>query len=345
MAVSFAAAWRLHPTLGEILKTMQHVLRTIHTVAIALLVSAVPVAAQNYPSKPIRLIVPNAAGGSTDLVARTTANKLSDSLGQPVVIENRAGSGGIIGAELVARSAPDGYTLLMGTIGNLVISPHLYPNLAYDPLRDFAPVAQVASAAYFLVVHPAVPARSVNELVALAKARPGQLAYASAGSGTGSHLATELFLSVARIDVTHVPYKGGTPGLTDLISGQVQLMFNGIPSSLPHIKSGRIRPLALTAAKRTAAAPGVPTMAESGYAGAESTSWTGLLAPAGTPRAIVERLNADLRKALQAPEVRTRLAADGADPVGSSPEAFSAYIKVELAKWGKVVKASGAKAD
>ena len=301
--------------------------------------------AQNWPQKPIRLIVPNAPGGSTDLVARTTANKLAESLGQQVVIDNRAGSGGVIGTELVARSAPDGYTLLMGTIGNLAISPHLYPNLTYDPLRDFAPVAQIASAAYMLVVHPSVPARSVKELVALAKARPGHLAYASAGSGTGSHLAAELFRAVAGIDVTHVPYKGGTPGLTDVISGQVQLMFNGIPSSLSHIKSGRIRPLAVTTAKRAAVAPEVPTIGEAGYAGAESTSWTGLLAPAGTARAIVERLNAELRKAVQAPEVRARLAADGAEPVGSSPEAFAAYIKAELAKWGRVVKASGAKAD
>lgn len=298
-----------------------------------------------YPAKPIRLIVPNGAGGSTDLVARTIAHKFSETMGQQVIVDNRAGSGGIIGAALVARAAPDGYTLLMGTIGNLAISPHLYHKLPYDPIKDFAPVAQISSAAYMLLVNPALPAKSLREFVALARAKPGQLTYASAGSGTGSHMSTELFLAVAAIDLTHVPYKGGAPGLTDLIAGQVHLMFNGIPASLPHIKSGRITALAVTTAKRVSVAPDLPAIAEAGYPGAESTSWTGVLAPAGTPRVIVDWLNTELRKILQSPDVRNRLSSDGAETAGSSPEVFGAYIKAELGKWGKVVSATGAKAD
>jgi tripartite-type tricarboxylate transporter receptor subunit TctC len=295
-----------------------------------------------FPARPIRFIVPNAAGGSTDLVARTVAQKVGEGMGQQIVIDNRPGSGGIIGTELVAKAQPDGYTLLMGTIGNLAISPHLYRRLAYDPIRDFAPVTQLASAAYMLVVHPSVPAKSVAELVALAKSRPSQLNYASAGSGTGSHLSAELFRSVAGIAVVHVPYKGGTPAITDVIAGQVQMMLNGIPSSMPHLKAGRIRALAVTTAARSPAAPELPTMAEAGYPGAESTSWTGVLAPAGTPVRVVARLNSEFVRALRAPEASARLSADGAVPVGSSAAEFASYLRSELAKWGQVVKISGA---
>ncbi len=301
--------------------------------------------AQQYPGRPLRLIVPNGAGGSTDLVARTVANKLADALRQQVIVDNRGGSGGIIGTEIVAKAAPDGHTLLVGTIGNLAISPHLYRKLPYDPLRDFAPVTQLSAAAYMLLINPSLPARSVRDFVNYAKSRPGQTSYASAGNGTDSHLSTVLFLSVAGLDIAHVPYKGGAPGITDLIANQVQMMLNGIPSSLPHIASGRIRALAVSSPNRVAVAPDVPTFAEAGYAGAEATSWTGVLAPTGTPSAVVGRLNTELRAILQSQDIRTRLLADGAEPAGSTPAAFGEYIKTELAMWGGVVRTTGARAD
>ena len=298
-----------------------------------------------FPSRPIRFIVPNGAGGTTDLVARSVAPKLADMLGQQVVIDNRPGSGGILGTEIVARAAPDGHTLLMGTIGNIAISPALYRKLAYDSLRDFAPVTQLASAAYMVLLHPSVAAKSMKELAALAKAKPGTLNFASAGSGTGSHLAAELFKSIAGVDMVHVPYKGGSPAMTDVIAGQVQLMFNGIPSSMPHLRSGRLRALAVTTATRSAAAPELPTIAEAGFPGAESTSWTGILVPAGTPAPVIAKLNAAFVKALQFPDVTARLSIDGAAPVGNSSAEFSAYITSEIMKWGKVVRTSGATAQ
>jgi tripartite-type tricarboxylate transporter receptor subunit TctC len=298
-----------------------------------------------YPSKSIRMIIPNGAGGSTDLVARTLAHKLSESLGQSVVTDNRGGSGGVIGTEMVARAVPDGYTLLVGTIGNLAISPHLYEKLNYDAVKDFAPVAQFSAAAYMMLVNAALPVKSVKEFVALARAKPGQLHYASAGSGTGSHLATELFLSVAAVKVTHVPYKSGAAMNTSLLSDETQLAFNGITTSLAPLKTGKARALAVTTAKRVGVAQDVPTMAESGYPAAEATSWTGVLVPAGTPRAVIARLNSEVRRALDSPEVKAVLVNGGAEPVGSTPEQFAAYIKTELVKWGKVVKATGAKAE
>jgi tripartite-type tricarboxylate transporter receptor subunit TctC len=298
-----------------------------------------------YPTRPIRFIVPNGAGGTTDLVARAVAPKIADRLGQQVVIDNRPGSGGIVGTEIVAKAAPDGHTLLMGTIGNIAISPALYRKLGYDPLRDFAPVTQLASAAYMLLVHPALSAKSPKELVALAKAKPGTLNVGSAGSGTGSHLTGELFQSVAGVKFTHVPYKGSNPGLTDLIAGQLQLFFNGIPSSMPHYRSGRLRALAVTTPARVAPAPELPTMDEAGFPGAQSTSWTGILVPAGTPAHVVATLNTAFVQALQFPEVIARLTADGAVPVGNSAAAFDAYIKSELVKWARVVKTSGAVAQ
>lgn len=278
-------------------------------------------------------------------MARSVAAKLTDMLGEQVVIDNRPGSGGIVGTEIVARAAPDGHTLLMGTIGNIAISPALYRKLAYDPVRDFAPVTQLASAAYMVLIPPALAAKNMKELVALAKAKPGQLNYGSAGSGTGSHLATELFKTVAGVDIVHVPYKGGAPALTDVIAGQLQIMFNGIPSSLPHLKSGRVHALAVTTSVRSTAAPELPTIAEAGFPGAEATSWTGVLAPAGTPGPVIAKLNAAFVKALQSPDVTTRLSHDGAVPVGNSAAEFAAYIKTEIVKWGKVVKASGATAQ
>lgn len=298
-----------------------------------------------YPARPIRFIVPNGIGGSTDLVARTIAQKLGEGLGQQIVVDNRPGSGGIIGTEIVARAPADGYTLLMGTIGNLAISPGLYKKLGYDPVKDFAPVSQTAAAAYMLVVHPAVPVKSVKDLISLAKAKPGQLNYASAGSGTGSHLTAELFKSISGVDIVHIPYKGGTAGLTDVLAGQVQVMFNGIPSSMPPLRAGRIKALAVTTAARSPAAPEIPTVAEAGFPGAESTSWTGILVPAATPRPVVARLHGEIVKALKLPEVKDRLKLDGAEPVGSAPQEFAAYLKREIAKWAKVIRQSGARAD
>jgi tripartite-type tricarboxylate transporter receptor subunit TctC len=298
-----------------------------------------------YPVKPIRFIVPNGMGGSTDLVARSIAQKMSENLGQQLVVDNRPGSGGIIGTEMVARAAADGYTLLMGTIGNLAISPHLYRKIGYDPVRDFDPVTQLAASAYVLIVHPSVPARSVREFVELAKARPGGINYASAGSGTGSHLTMELFKSVAAIDVVHVPYKGGTPGLNDLVGGHVQAFFNGIPSSVPQARANRVRALAVTTPKRSPALPEVPTLSESGFAAAESTSWTALVVPAGTPHAVIARLHKEAVNALNSPETRQRLLNDGAEPVGSAPAEFALYLKREVVKWGDVVRRSGARAN
>jgi tripartite-type tricarboxylate transporter receptor subunit TctC len=293
----------------------------------------------------LRLIVPNGAGGSTVFVARTVGGRLADALGQQVVVDNRGGSGGIIGTEIVAKSAPDGHTLLVGTIGNLAISPHLYKALPYEPLRDFVPVTRLTAAAYLLLVNVTLPAKSIREFVQYTKSKPGQLSYASAGNGTGSHLTTVLFMSVAGIDFTHIPYKGASPALTDLIANQVQIMFNGITSSLPHVNSGRIRALGVSSANRVAAVPDLPTFAEAGFAAAESTSWTGILVPAKTPPAAVERLNSEIRKILQMPDVRARLLADGAEPATNTSAEFGIYIKSELEKWGTVVRKTGARAD
>ncbi len=301
--------------------------------------------AAEYPERPIRIVVPNGAGGSTDLVARVLAQQMSAALGQQIVVDNRGGAGGVIGTGMVARAAPDGYTLLTGTIGNLAISPHLYGKLGYDPVRDFAPVAQISAAAYMLLVSAALPAKTTGEFVALAQARPGGMSYASAGSGTGSHLATELFLSVAGIKIAHVPYKSGAAMITSVIADEVQMGFGGIPISLPQIRSGRVRALAVTTARRIAVAPDVPTFVDAGYPGAISTSWTGMLAPAGTPRAIVDKLNATLIEALRSPAVKSKLEEAGAETVGGSPAAFGSYIEAELEKWRNVVRATGVKAE
>jgi tripartite-type tricarboxylate transporter receptor subunit TctC len=246
---------------------------------------------------------------------------------------------------MAARALPDGYTLLTGTVGNLAISPHLYGRPGYDPIADFAPVAQISAAAYMLLVNTTLPAKTTREFVAMAQARPGSMSYASAGSGSGSHLATELFLSVTGIKIVHVPYKSGAATITALIAGEVQMGYGGIPISLPQIRSGRLRALAVTTASRVAVAPDVPTFVEAGYPGAVCTTWTGMLAPAGTPRAIVYKLNATLVEALQSPAVKSKLEDAGAEAVGGTPAAFGAYIKAELGKWGKVVRATGARAE
>lgn len=301
--------------------------------------------AAQYPSKPIHLIVPFPPGGTTDILARDVAQKLSETWHQQVIVENRPGAGGNIGADLVAKAAPDGYTLVMGTVGTHAINPSLYKKMPYDHVKDFAPVVLVAGVPNVLVVNPSLPVHSVQELIAYAKANPGKLNFASSGNGTSIHLSGELFKSMTGVEMTHVPYKGSAPALTDLIGGQVQLMFDNLPSSLGFIKAGKLRALAVTSAARSATLPDLPTIAESGLPGFEASSWFGVLAPAGTPRDIVQKVNQAVAAWLDTPDAKQRLLAQGAIPAGGSPEAFAKHIDAETAKWAKVVKASGAHID
>ncbi len=312
---------------------------------VLLALSAAAAAAQPYPSKPIRLVVPFPAGGTTDILAREVGQRLSLSLGQPVVIDNRPGAAGNIGSELVAKSAPDGYTLLMATVGTHAINPNLYARIPYDHVKDFAPVVLVAGVPNVLEVTPSLPVHSVADLINLAKEKPGQINFASSGSGTSIHLSGELFKTMAGVDMTHVPYKGSAPAITDLIGGQVQVMFDNLPSSLQQIKAGKLRAIAVTSAQRAPALPDVPTIAESGLPGFEATSWFGIVAPTGTPPTIIARINADVNQWLQSPEAKDKLLAQGAVAAGGSPEQFAAYIHAETEKWARVVKASGAKVD
>ena len=299
--------------------------------------------AQDYPNRTIRIIVPFTPGGATDVVTRIVAQKVSEQTGRQVVTDNRGGAGGIVGAEAVAKAPPDGYTLVMGTSGTHAINASLYPKLSYDPVKDFAPVTRTALLPSMILAHPSVPATNVRELIAIAKKNPGQLTYAS--SGSAQYLTGALFTSMAEIDMLHVPYKGGGQAMPAQLGGEVALSFSTVVSSLPHVKSGRLRGLAVTSAKRTPAAPEFPTVAESGLPGYEAVSWYGVLAPAGTPRDIVTRLNTEVVRALKLPEVRQLMLAQGAEPVSESPEQFAALIKSDIAKWGDVVRKSGAKAD
>ena len=300
--------------------------------------------AQAWPARPVRLIVPYPPGGPTDVLTRIVAVKLSEAMGQPVAIDNKAGASGMIGSAEVAKAAPDGYTLL-GNASIHVINPSLYPKAVFDAIADFTPVTQLANVPLLLVVNNALPVKTVNELVAYAKANPGKLNFASSGNAAAPHLAGESFKLATGIQMQHVPYKGSAPALTDLIGGQVQLMFDSMPSAMPHVKAGKLRPIAVTTAKRSAAMPDLPAIAEAGVPGYDISTWYGLWAPKNTPREIVERLAAETAKILKLPEVRDRYAALGADPVGSTPTEFAAYCNSELAKWAKVVKESGAKAD
>jgi len=306
---------------------------------------ATAASAQTYPTKPIRLVVPFPPGGATDILARDVAQKLTEAWGQQVIVDNRPGAGGNIGSELVAKSAPDGYTLEMGTVGTHAINASLYAKMPYDHVKDFVPVILVAGVPNVLVVNPAVPANSVAELIAYAKANPGKLNFASSGNGTSIHLSGELFKFMAGVQMTHVPYKGSAPALQDLIGGQVQLMFDNLPPSLPQIKAGKLRALAVTSLARAPALPDVPTMAEAGLPGYEASSWFGVLAPAGTPPAIVTKLNAEIAKWLATPEAKEKLSKQGANAAGGTPEDFAKHIAAETAKWAKVVKDSGAKID
>jgi tripartite-type tricarboxylate transporter receptor subunit TctC len=301
--------------------------------------------AQGYPSQPIKMVVPFTAGGTTDILARTVGQKLSESLRQPVIVENRPGAGGNIGADVVAKAKPDGYTILMGTIGTQAINASLYSKMPYDAARDFAPITLVAIVPNVLIVHPSVPAKNVAELIALAKAKPGTLNFASSSTGGSPHLSGEMFKQMTGVDIVHVPYKGSAPAITDLLGGQVNLMFDNLPSGLPHVKAGKLRALGVTSARRSPAVPDIPTIAESGVPGYEVDSWFGILAPAGTPPEIVNKLNAEIVRILKLPDVNERLAEQGAQPVGDTPQQFAEHIRRETAKWAKVVKASGAKAD
>ena len=312
---------------------------------LAVLALALPAAAQQYPTKPIRLVVPFAPGGSSEIISRVVAQKLSEALGHQVVVENRPGGAGNIAMEQVARSEPDGYTLILGHIGTLAVNPAMFPKLPYDPNRDFAPISLMAAVPNVIVVNPSVPAKTLQEFAALAKKRPGTINYGSAGTGSSGHLAMEYFKQFAQIDLVHVPYKGTGPMLADLLGGQTEATFTGVPPLLPHIKQGKLRALAVGSAKRTDALPDVPTVAESGYAGFETSQWYGLLAPAKTPKAVVDKLSAEVAKALRQPDVVQRLAADSATPIGSTPEEFAAYIRKEQERWGRVVKTANIKAE
>ncbi len=304
---------------------------------------AVPAQAQEYPVKPIRLIVPFAAGGPMDIMSRAVADKLTSAWGQQVVVDNRGGAGGSIGTEIAARAAPDGYSLLTGHIGTHAVNVSLYRKLGYDPVKDFAPITLMATLPLGLFVHQSVPARSVRELIAYAKARPGQLNFASAGSGGPTHMAGEMLKAMAGIDIVHVPYKGNAAALNDLIAGQAQMMFSNLLTAMPHVRSGRLRAIAISSAQRSPQAPDLPTVAESGVPGYDILPWYGVLAPAGTPRAIVIKLNREIRAILEAPEMKLRFMAQGIDLVTSTPEDFGKLIRAEIPKWRKVVKDSGAK--
>jgi tripartite-type tricarboxylate transporter receptor subunit TctC len=301
--------------------------------------------AQAYPNKPIRMIVPFPPGGTADILGRAIGQKLAENVGQQVIVENRAGANGNIGAQIVAKSPPDGYTLLMSPQSTLTNNPSLYSALPFDTIKDFAPITLVAETPHFIVVHPSVPAKTVGDLIALAKAKPGYLTFASAGSGSSLHLTGELFKSMAGIDIVHIPYKGAAPAVTDLLGGQISMMFDTGPSALPHVRSGKTRALAVTTANRSRLMPDLPTVVESGLPGYDVTTWFGLVAPSGTPREIVTKLNAEVVRILQTPEVKERLETQAADPVGNTPEEFAAIIKADIAKWGEVIKLSGVRIE
>ena len=314
-------------------------------VVLALLLAAAEAIAQAYPVRPIRIIVPFPPGGGTDIGTRILGQKLQEALGQPVVIENRGGASGIVGLEQGARSAPDGYTLLMGNIGTMAINVSLFRKLPYDPVKDFAPISQVALLPMFLLVHPALPARDVRELIALAKAKPGQINYSSSGSGGMPHVSAELFKSLAGIYMVHIPYKGGGPAVADLMAGQVQVSFATVLESISQVKAGKLRALAVSSARRSAAMPELPTLAEAGLPGYESGSWLGLFAPAGTPQEIVARLSTEAIRIVKLPDVREKLLQQGADPVGGTAAELAATIQADIAKYARVIRDAGVKPE
>ncbi len=302
-------------------------------------------AAQVYPAKPIRIIVPFAPGGATDVLARTMGQKMTEAWGQQVVIDNRTGAGGNIGADAVAKAVPDGYTLLMGAIGTNAVNAFVYPKMPYDTEKDFAPITQVARVPMLLIVHPSVPVKTVKDLIALARARPNELNYASGGIGASQHLAGELFKNMTGVKMVHVAYKGASASVNDMIAGQTQLTFGDMVAFFPHAKARRVRPVAVTTAHRSAAVPELPTIAESGVPGYEATAWYGMFAPAGTPPDIIGKLNAEAVRILRTPDVAERVANLGAEPVASSPAEYAAFLKAEMTRWSKVVRAAGISAE
>jgi tripartite-type tricarboxylate transporter receptor subunit TctC len=311
---------------------------------LAALLFSIGASAQPYPSKPVRMVVAFPAGGIADIYARIISARVAETLGQPVVVENRTGAGGNIAAEHVARSAPDGYTLLMGNIGTHAVNVSLFARLPFDPVKDFAPIAHVLEAEGLLVVHPSLPISSVADLVAHGRANPGKLTFASAGMGTASHLAGELFKAMAKVEMTHVPYKGNVPAITDLLAGQTSLLFATMPTVLPHAKAGKLRALATIGSARATATPELPTIAES-LPGFEVNNWIALFAPAGTPADVVKRWNAEVNRIMQSPDIQARLPNEGARFIPMTPEQFGAFVRSEIAKWAPVVKASGARVD
>jgi tripartite-type tricarboxylate transporter receptor subunit TctC len=318
------------------------------SIGVALLAGALSPAqaavAPDYPGRPIRIVVPQSPGASTDLTARLIAQKLTEAFKQTVVVDNRPGAGTVSGTEIVARAAPDGHTLLV-VASSITINPSLYQKLPYDPVRDFTPVTQLSKFPNLLAVHPSVAAKNLQEALALIKSKPGQLNYASAGTGTGTHMSMELLKQMTGIDIAHIPYKGGGPAVTAAIGGQTQFILGTTIGLLPHVRSGKLRAIGVTSAKRSAAAPEIPTFAESGVPGYEHEPWNGLFAAAKTPRPIIVRLNAEVARLLQAPEVKKIFANEGADPVGNSPEEFAVVVRTEFEKWAKVIKAAGIKID
>jgi len=309
------------------------------------LVMAGSVLAQDYPQRPIRLVVPYPAGASSnDMIARALAQRVGPALGQQMLVENRAGAGGNVGSEFVAKAAPDGYTLLLGTNGPQAIAPHAF-KLGYDVLRDLVPVTLIATVPYILAVHPSLPVKNVRDLIALAKARPGQLLFASAGNATTPHLCMELFKSMANVNIVHVPYKGGAPAMMDTIGGQTQMYCGGLTSFMPQIKAGRLRAVGMAAGKRSTIAPDIPTIAEQGLPGFDVSSWLGIMVPAKTPPAVIQRLHEEFSKSIDSAEMRSFIATQGSEPVVMDPQKFGEFLRAEITKWGKVVRGAGLKLD
>jgi tripartite-type tricarboxylate transporter receptor subunit TctC len=315
------------------------------TLAGAGLLGSATALAQNYPTKPVTIVVPFAAGGTTDILARIIGQALTAELGQSVIVDNRAGAGGNIGGALVAKSPADGYTLFMGTVGTHAINASLYKKMPFDPVKDFAPLTRVANVPNLLVANPNQPFKTVKDLIAYAKANPGKVNFGSSGNGSSIHLSGELFKSLAKVDMVHVPYKGSAPAVTDLLGNQIAIMFDNMPSAIQHVRSGKLVPIAVTTAKRSPELPNVPTIAEAGVPGYEATSWFGLFAPANTPAPLVAQLNKAIVKVLAQPEVKKKINEQGAETYSETPEQFAAFIQAESAKWGKVVKESGASLD
>ena len=323
---------------------MQFMLRLMQAALVCAICNAPAALAQNYPTKPVRAIIPWPPGGSTDFVGRVVLQKVSENMGQQFVIDNRGGASGTIGAEVVAKSAGDGYTLVMGTVGTHAINASLFSKLPYDPVKDFTPVAFVVEAEGLLVTHPSVPAKTVKELIALAKSR-SDLTYGSAGAGTTGHLGGELFKAMAKVDIAHIPYKGNVPAITDLLSGQTSMVFATLPTVLPHVKAEKLRAVAVLGSNRSTALPDLPTVGEAGLPGYEVNNWTGLFAGPGTPAAIVSKMNTEVQRVMRLPEIQARMAGEGLRFMPTTPEQFAAFVAKEVAHWAPVVKMSGAKVD